>query len=159
MGSDSDLAAMRGCLDTLKGFGIDHEAFVLSAHRTPDETGEFAKGAIDAGFRVIIAAAGGAAHLGGVIASMTTLPIIGVPLASSAIGGLDALYSVVQMPPGVPVAAVSVGEWGATNAAVFAAQILAVGDEAMAAKVKQYKSDLADKVKAKAAKLKDALGG
>ena len=142
----------------LKSLEIDHEAFVLSAHRTPDDAHDFARGARGEGYRVIIAAAGGAAHLAGVIASLTTLPVIGVPLASSVLGGVDALHSTVQMPPGVPVATVSVGSWGATNAAILAAQILALSDEALAGRLEEHKSSLAEKVRKKNARLREKLG-
>jgi len=158
LGSDSDLDAMRGCFDTLDKLGIPREAHVISAHRTPDDAHEFAKGAREAGLSVIIAAAGGAAHLAGVLASMTTLPVIGVPLASSVLGGADALHSTVQMPPGVPVATVSVGSWGGTNAAVLAAEVLALSDGALSKRLDEYRDDMVAKVRKKAERLREKLG-
>lgn len=124
MGSKSDLEVMQPALDILKSLGIDSEVAIISAHRTPDKARDYARGAREKGIEVIIAAAGGAAHLPGVIASWTTLPVIGVPLASSELKGTDALYSIVQMPGGVPVACVAVGSWGAKNSAYLAAEIL-----------------------------------
>jgi 5-(carboxyamino)imidazole ribonucleotide mutase len=124
MGSKSDSETLQPALDTLKALGIDYEVQVISAHRTPEKARETAQGARERGVEVIIAAAGGAAHLPGVLASWTTLPVIGIPLASSELKGLDALYSIVQMPAGVPVACVSVGAWGVKNAAYLAAEIL-----------------------------------
>ncbi|MEX2246137.1 MAG: 5-(carboxyamino)imidazole ribonucleotide mutase [Dehalococcoidia bacterium] len=126
MGSKSDMETMQPCMDTLQEFGIAHEVHVMSAHRTPDRVREFVSSARERGFEVIIAAAGGAAALPGVCKSHTPLPVIGVPLASSELKGIDALYSIVQMPPGIPVATVSVGSWGARNAAMLAAEILAL---------------------------------
>jgi phosphoribosylaminoimidazole carboxylase PurE protein len=136
---------MAGCLEVLADLGIPFDLRILSAHRTPRECHEFAAGARGA-YSVVIAAAGGAAHLAGAIAAETTLPVIGVPLATSALGGKDALLSTVQMPPGVPVATVAVGEWGATNAAVLAAQILALSDKGLAARLSAWKEGLARKV-------------
>ena len=126
MGSKSDMDVMQSCVDTLTKFGIEHEVHVMSAHRTPDRVREFVSSARDRGFEVIIAAAGGAAALPGVCKAYTPLPVIGVPLASSELKGIDALYSIVQMPPGMPVATVAVGAWGARNAATLAAEILAL---------------------------------
>ena len=126
MGSKSDAPLMEECLATLTKLGIPHESAVMSAHRTPDEVREFAIGARDRGIQVIIAAAGGAAALPGAVKAHTALPVIGVPVPSSDIGGIDALYGIVQMPPGVPVAAVAVGSWGARNSALLAAEILAL---------------------------------
>jgi 5-(carboxyamino)imidazole ribonucleotide mutase len=126
MGSKSDMDVMQGCMDTLTKFEIEHEVHVMSAHRTPDRVREFVTSARDRGFEVIIAAAGGAAALPGVCKAYTPLPVIGVPLASSELKGVDALYSIVQMPPGMPVATVAVGAWGARNAATLAAEILAL---------------------------------
>jgi 5-(carboxyamino)imidazole ribonucleotide mutase len=128
MGSKSDEPAMAGCVDYLQKFGIPYEVKILSAHRQPDETAAFVKSAEQQGFAVIIGAAGMAAHLPGVIASHTTLPVIGVPLEGSALHGVDALYSIVQMPAGIPVATVAIGSAGAKNAAVLAAEILALSD-------------------------------
>ena len=158
LGSDSDFDAMRGCFGALEKLGIPFEPLVISAHRTPDAAHEFARGAREAGFSVVIAAAGGAAHLAGVIASLTTLPVIGVPLASSVLGGADALHSTVQMPPGVPVATVSVGSWGATNAAVLAAEILALGDGELRGRLDAYRVDMVAKVAGKTERLKEKLG-
>ena len=126
MGSRSDEEAMSGCGELLDRFGIEYEEHVMSAHRTPDRVADFMRGAAGAGFEVIVAGAGGAAALPGLCAAYTSLPVIGVPLASSELGGVDALHAIVQMPPGVPVATMAVGAWGARNAAVFAAQILAL---------------------------------
>jgi 5-(carboxyamino)imidazole ribonucleotide mutase len=143
MGSKSDMEAMQPCMETLTKFGIEHEVHVMSAHRTPDRVREFVSGARDAGFEVIIAAAGGAAALPGVCKSYTPLPVIGVPLASSELKGIDALYSIVQMPPGMPVATVSVGSWGARNAATLAAEILALSHNDIRAKYDEYRASLA----------------
>ena len=140
MGSRSDLPTMENCFNQLKEFGIPFEAHALSAHRTPNEVIKLAEGAKDRGIKVIIAAAGGAAHLGGVIASSTTLPVIGVPIQTSALGGMDSLLSTVQMPGGIPVATV------AKNAAILAAQMLALSDEAMAEKMVAFKASMAEKV-------------
>jgi 5-(carboxyamino)imidazole ribonucleotide mutase len=126
MGSLSDEAVMKACEEGLAHFGIPHETHVMSAHRNPDQVAAFARGAEAAGFELIIAGAGMAANLPGVVAAYTTLPVIGVPLEGSALGGQDALYSIVQMPAGIPVAAVAIGKAGAKNAAVLAAEILAL---------------------------------
>jgi phosphoribosylaminoimidazole carboxylase PurE protein len=146
LGSDSDLQVMAPCLELLRGLEVPSELRICSAHRSPKAAHELAAGARDRGVRVVIAAAGGAAHLAGTIAALTILPVIGVPLPSSPIGGLDALYSTVQMPPGVPVATVSVGDWGARNAAILAAQIMALGDAALAERLVAYKAGLAEQV-------------
>lgn len=143
MGSTSDLPVMEKAAKLLDEFQIPFEINALSAHRTPDEVADFAKNAKNRGIKVIIAAAGMAAHLGGVIASMTTLPVIGVPIKSS-IEGLDSLLSIVQMPPGIPVATVGIN--GAMNAAILAVQILALSDESLDRKFAQYKSDLKNKI-------------
>jgi 5-(carboxyamino)imidazole ribonucleotide mutase len=129
MGSSSDKDIMEACIDGLNYFGISHEVYVMSAHRNPDIVDAFATDAEKEGFRVIIAGAGMAAHLPGVVAARTTIPVIGVPLEGSALGGRDALYSMVQMPTGIPVATVSIGKAGARNAAVLAAEILALQDK------------------------------
>jgi len=147
MGSDSDLPVVSEAIKQLKAFGIPFEAHVMSAHRTPHEAEQFAKSAADNGFGVIIAAAGKAAHLAGVIAAYTALPVIGIPLKSSTMDGLDSLLSVVQMPSGVPVACVAID--GAQNAAILAAQILAASDETLYKKLLDFKAQLAEKVKAK----------
>ncbi len=154
MGSDSDLPIMEKALEMLDKFGIDAEVRVLSAHRTPDQALEFARTARERGLQVIIAAAGGAAHLPGVVAAVTTLPVIGVPIESK-LQGLDSLLSIVQMPSGVPVATVAVN--GAANAAILAAQIIGVGDAEMAARLAAYKHELAEQSLAKNQKLADKL--
>ena len=153
MGSDSDLPVVESAISTLAAYGVECEAHIYSAHRTPDEAKAFAKGAREAGFGVIIAAAGKAAHLAGALAASTTLPVIGIPVKSSALDGLDALLSTVQMPPGIPVATVAID--GARNAALLAIQILAVEDGELAAKLQD------DRDRARVAILeKDArLGG
>lgn len=144
MGSDSDLPVVRGCIKTLKELGIPVEAHVMSAHRTPALAAEFASGAAANDFGVIIAAAGKAAHLAGALAAQTTLPVIGIPIKSSTLDGLDALLSTVQMPKGIPVATVAID--GADNAAILAAQILAVSDTALADKLMAMKKQMADAV-------------
>jgi phosphoribosylamine---glycine ligase len=153
MGSDSDAPVMQGAVDALKEFGISSEMTVASAHRSPARVMKLVDEAPGRGVKVFIIGAGAAAHLAGVVAAHSILPVIGVPIDSSALKGMDALLSTVQMPPGVPVATVSIGKPGATNAAVLAAQILAVGDSAMARKLDAYKKKLAEKVEAAAAKL------
>jgi phosphoribosylamine--glycine ligase len=153
MGSDSDAPVMQAAVEALNEFGISNEMTVASAHRSPARVMRLVSEAPGRGVKVFIVGAGAAAHLAGVVAAHTTLPVIGVPIDSSALKGLDALLSTVQMPPGVPVATVSIGKPGATNAGVLAAQILGVGDEAMAKKLGEYKKKLADKVEAAAAKL------
>jgi len=143
LGSKSDLEVMQPAQDILKGFGIDCEVSIISAHRTPEKAREYAQKAAGRGIEVIIAAAGGAAHLPGVIASWTTLPVIGVPLATSELKGVDALYSIVQMPGGIPVACVSVGGWGVKNAAYLAAEILGLKYNNIREAYEKYRSDLA----------------
>ncbi len=145
MGSRSDEEVMKGCFSTLEEFGIPYDIKILSAHRTPDEVAEFAKKAHE-NYDVIIAAAGYAAHLAGVVASHTTLPVIGIPIDSSPLKGFDSLLSTVQMPSGVPVATVSVGKAGAKNAAILAAQIIATCDDELRDKLKLYKQKLKQKV-------------
>jgi len=142
MGSISDAETMKGCMETLKELDIPHEVKVLSAHRTPDLTKKYAVTAAERGLKVIIAGAGWAAHLAGFMAAHTTLPVIGIPIDSSPFNGMDALLSTVQMPPGIPVATVAVGSGGAKNAAVLAAQILALNHASVAKKVKQYREAL-----------------
>ena len=156
MGSDSDAAVMSAAVDALKEFGLKSEMTVASAHRSPARVMRLVEEAPARGVKVFIAGAGAAAHLAGVVAAHTTLPVIGVPIDSSPLTGLDSLLATVQMPPGVPVATVSIGKPGATNAAVLAAQILAVGDSRMAKKLTDYKKKLADKVEAAAARLQGA---
>ncbi len=146
MGSESDLDAMRPCLATLKEFGIPNEVRVISAHRSPDVAHEYATTAAGRGLAVLIAAAGGAAHLAGVLASLTPLPVIGVPMLTSSLGGLDSLLSTVQMPGGVPVATVAIGKAGPVNAAILAAQILATRDADLRQKVIEYKARLGERV-------------
>lgn len=140
MGSDSDLPVMEKCFGVLKEFGIEYEVKVLSAHRTPDHHSQYAKTAEERGLKVIIAAAGGAAHLPGVTAANTILPVIGVPIYSKAMNGLDSLLSIVQMPSGIPVATVAVD--GAKNAAILAVQIIAAGDEKLRNKLHNYKKQI-----------------
>jgi len=158
MGSDSDLEIMREATKALEGFGIAYEIDVTSAHRSPERTAEFARGAAARGIRVIIAGAGGAAHLAGVIAAHTTLPVIGVPVASTSLNGLDSLLATVQMPAGIPVATVAVGKAGATNAGILAAQILGLASASIAKKLKEHKEQLANSVEEKSKKLKITLG-
>ena len=153
MGSDSDAPVMQGAGDALKEFGITYEMTVASAHRSPERVMRLVSEAPGRGVRVFIIGAGAAAHLAGVVAAHTSLPVIGVPIDSSALKGWDALLSTVQMPPGVPVATVSIGKPGATNAGVLAAQILGVADAEMAKKLVAYKKKLAEKVEAAAARL------
>lgn len=158
MGSDSDLEVMREAAQALKRFGIEYEIDVTSAHRSPQRTSTYAREAAARGIKVIIAGAGGAAHLAGVIAAETTLPVIGVPIASTSLGGLDSLLAIVQMPSGIPVATVAIGKAGAGNAAILAAQILALSDPAIAAKLAAHKEDLARGVEEKSRKLRASLG-
>lgn len=139
MGSASDAEVMEGCTEMLRRLAIPYEVRVLSAHRTPDETRSYVEGAEERGIVVLIAGAGWAAHLAGFLAAHCTLPVIGVPIDSSPLNGLDALYSTVMMPPGIPVATMAVGKGGARNAAVLAAQILAVRDPEVARKVKEHR--------------------
>ncbi|MFM2134030.1 MAG: hypothetical protein RL156_1311 [Bacteroidota bacterium] len=141
MGSDSDLPVMREAADVLQEFGIPFELKIVSAHRTPDDMAEYGKTAHERGIRVIIAGAGGAAHLPGMTASYSPLPVIGVPVPSKNLSGLDSLYSIVQMPSGVPVATVAIG--GAKNAGILAAQILATADSELLKKIVTYKNQLA----------------
>jgi len=157
MGSDSDLEIMREAGKALADFGIEYEIDVTSAHRSPDRTAEFAKNAAGRGIRVIIAGAGGAAHLAGVIAAHTTLPVIGVPIPSTSLNGLDSLLATVQMPAGIPVATVAIGKPGATNAGILAAQMIALADAAVAQKMNAHKEKLAKGVEEKSKKLK-AIG-
>jgi len=150
MGSDSDWKVMADAADALKKFGVTYHAEIVSAHRTPDRMYEFGKSAADQGFQVIIAGAGGAAHLPGMLASLTALPVIGVPVSSTKLKGLDSLLSIVQMPAGVPVATVAINN--AFNAGVLAVQILAASDLQYRKKIEQYRSSLAEEVKAKTLK-------
>jgi len=142
MGSRSDWPTMKKAADALDELGVAYEAKVVSAHRTPQRLVEFATGAKAAGYQVIIAGAGGAAHLPGMVASMTPLPVLGVPVQSKALSGLDSLLSIVQMPGGVPVATLAIGEAGAKNAGLLAAQILALSDPALAARLEAFRERL-----------------
>ncbi|RPJ71304.1 MAG: 5-(carboxyamino)imidazole ribonucleotide mutase [Acidobacteria bacterium] len=153
MGSDSDAAVMQPAVDLLRELGVTCEMTVASAHRSPARVMRLVEEAPARGVKVFIVGAGAAAHLAGVVAAHTTSPVIGVPIDSSALNGLDALLSTVQMPPGVPVATVSIGKPGATNAAVLAVQMLALADEALAARLAEYKRQLAEKVEQAAARL------
>lgn len=153
MGSDSDLEIMREAGKALDEFGIAYETDVTSAHRSPDRTAEFARKAAGRGIRVIIAGAGGAAHLAGVIAAHTTLPVIGVPIPSTSLNGLDSLLATVQMPAGIPVATVAIGKPGATNAGILAAQMIALSNTHLAKKLQEHKERLARTVEEKSKKL------
>jgi 5-(carboxyamino)imidazole ribonucleotide mutase len=146
MGSQSDWATMKHAADTLDALGIAYETRIISAHRTPDRLYAFAKGAKAAGFQVIIAGAGGAAHLPGMTASMTALPVFGVPVDSKSLSGLDSLYSIVQMPPGVPVGTLAIGRAGAINAALLAASVLALHDDALAGTLETWRKRQTDAV-------------
>ncbi|MCD7886074.1 MAG: 5-(carboxyamino)imidazole ribonucleotide mutase [Clostridiales bacterium] len=154
MGSDSDLPVMKDAVDKLKQFGIPYEVHVISAHRTPAAAEQFASTAAEKGFGVIIAGAGKAAHLGGVLAAYTTLPVIGVPIKTSMMGGLDSLLSIVQMPSGIPVATVGVN--GAANAGILAAQMLALEEPSLVQKLADFKAEMARQVAEKDAKLQAA---
>ena len=158
MGSDSDFEVMSRCIEQLRAFGIAPEVRVLSAHRTPEAVDEFTAAAAGRGVKVIIAAAGMSAALAGAIAAQTTLPVLGVAIASGPLAGIDALLSTVQMPPGVPVGCTGIGAAGAVNAAVLAAEILATSDTALAGKLAEYKSAQADKTLAKDKNLREQLG-
>ena len=155
MGSDSDLETMKPCLKRLDSFGIPREVHIISAHRTPAAAEQFASHAKENGFGVIVAAAGKAAHLGGVLAAYTTLPVIGVPIKTSMMGGLDSLLSMVQMPKGIPVACVAVD--GADNAAILAAQMLALSDEVLADKLTVFKENMAAEVAIKDQKIQEEI--
>ncbi len=157
MGSDTDYPVMSEAGKTLEKFGIPYEMEVVSAHRTPARAHEYAATAVSRGLKVVIAAAGGAAHLAGVIAASTTLPVIGVPMATSTLSGLDALLSTVQMPAGIPVAAMAIDKAGAVNAAIFAAQILGASDAEIARKLTAHKEELVRSVAEKNARLKEQL--
>jgi phosphoribosylaminoimidazole carboxylase PurE protein len=154
MGSDTDLPIMTETARTLKKFGVPFEIEITSAHRSPARTSEYARMAIERGLKVIIVGAGGASHLAGVIAAETTLPVIGVPMATTTLAGLDALLSTVQMPAGVPVACTAIGKPGAINAAIYAAAIIAISDAEVAQKLAAYKEELARSVAEKSEKVK-----
>lgn len=153
MGSDSDLEVMKGAAEILEQFGIDYEMTIISAHRMPDVFYDYATKAEEKGIKVIIAGAGGAAHLPGMAAAIFQLPVVGVPIYTKSLGGVDSLYSIVQMPQGIPVATVAIN--GGANAGLMAAKILAVSDEELLKKLKEYKQGLKDKVCAKAEKLEN----
>src|ERR1700754_725785 len=157
MGSDSDLEIMRESAKALDEFGIAYEIDVTSAHRSPDRTAEYARKAASRGIRVIIAGAGGAAHLAGVIAAHTTLPVIGVPIPSTSLNGMDSLLATVQMPAGIPVATVAIGKPGASNAGILAAQILALASPDLTKKMAAHKEKLASGVAEKSRKLQATL--
>ena len=146
MGSRSDWETMRHAAETLDALGVSHEAKVVSAHRTPERLYEYARGAADRGLKVIIAGAGGAAHLPGMTASMTRLPVLGVPVESKALSGMDSLLSIVQMPGGIPVGTLAIGKPGAINAGLLAAAILAIGDDALAARLDEWRRNQTDEV-------------
>jgi 5-(carboxyamino)imidazole ribonucleotide mutase len=146
MGSQSDWPTMKHAADVLDKLGVAHDVRIVSAHRTPDRLVDFAKGAADAGFKVIIAGAGGAAHLPGMVASMTHLPVLGVPVQSRALSGQDSLLSIVQMPAGIPVGTLAIGEAGATNAGLLAAAILATYDPELTARLQAYRAAQSDAV-------------
>lgn len=158
MGSKSDAPLLDGAAKTLKNFGVPFSMRVMSAHRTPAAATAFAAGAAEAGYRVIICAAGMAAHLAGVIAAHTTLPVIGLPVACEPFNGLDALLATVQMPPGIPVAAVTAGKAGAKNAALYAVAILALSDPELAAKLREFRAEQTRQVEAADRELQQELG-
>ena len=151
MGSDSDLSVMSGAAKILEELGVDYEMTILSAHRTPDKFMQYVRGAKERGIQVLIAGAGGAAHLPGMAAALTPLPVVGVPIETKALGGVDSLYSIVQMPTGIPVATVAIG--GAKNAALLVCKILALQDEALSARLQAYTDNMGQQVNAKADKL------
>jgi phosphoribosylamine--glycine ligase len=157
MGSDSDLGVMQAAADVLKEFGIAYEMTVASAHRSPQRAAAWASTARKRGIKVIIAGAGHAAHLAGAMAAHSSLPIIGVPIDSSCLQGMDALLATVQMPPGIPVATMAIGKPGARNAGILAVQILALADAVLAEKLEEYKQDMAAKVEQKAKKLENSI--
>ena len=159
MGSDSDLEVMNEAGAVLKDFGVPYEINVLSAHRSPEDVRNFSKQARSRGFQVFICGAGGAAHLAGTVAAQTTLPVIGVPIHSTSLGGLDSLLATVQMPAGIPVATVAIGKSGARNAAILACQMLALDDTALQKKLAAFKEKLAAGVREKNAKLKKQQEG
>ena len=146
MGSQSDWATLKRAADTLETLGIAHESRIVSAHRTPERMVKFAQGAKAEGFKIIIAGAGGAAHLPGMVASMTTLPVFGVPITTKALNGQDSLLSIVQMPAGIPVGTLAIGEAGAVNAALLAAAVLALGDKKVDAALTKYRAEQTAKV-------------
>ena len=158
MGSDSDWSIVKSAVDTLESFGIAYEVRVISAHRTPDLAAEYSATAEKRGLKIIISAAGGAAHLGGVLAAHTILPVIGIPIKGGAVNGVDSMWATLQMPAGIPVATVTLGSAGPINAAVLAAQILAVGRAGMRKKMAAYKETLKEKVRKGNARVQKELG-
>lgn len=158
MGSESDLTVMEEAVKVLKEFGVPYEITVASAHRTPKKVSEYARTAEERGLKVIIAGAGSAAHLAGIIASETILPVIGVPIDSSSLKGLDSLLSTVQMPGGIPVATMAIGRAGAKNAAIFAIELLALYDEELSGRLKAYRRDMERDIELKAQKVKEGVG-
>ena len=158
MGSDTDLPVMSESARMLDKFGIAYEVEIISAHRSPAKTHEYASTAIARGLKVVIVAAGGAAHLAGVVAALTTLPVIAVPMATTVLSGIDALLSSVQMPAGVPVAAMAIDKPGAINAAIYAAEILSVSDPAIARRLVEYKEELARSVEEKSVRVRLQFG-
>lgn len=159
MGSDSDWAVVKSAVETLDSFGVGCEVRVLSAHRTPEQASEYAGTASRRGLKVIIAAAGGAAHLGGVLAAHTTLPVIGIPVKGGALNGMDALLATLQMPSGIPVATVTLGSAGPVNAALLAVQMLALSRPDLARKLARHKRAMKAKVAAGNARVQASLGG
>jgi 5-(carboxyamino)imidazole ribonucleotide mutase len=159
MGSKNDMHKLQNTVDILKKFGVPHVVRAMSAHRTPHDVAEFATNAEADGIQIIICAAGLAAHLAGVVAAHTTLPVIGIPVDGGPLNGLDALYATVQMPGGIPVATVAIGSAGATNAAVLAVEILALADPALKAKLKSFRQENAEKVRQDDAALQAELAG
>ena len=157
MGSDSDMGVMQSAADVLKDFGVAFEITIASAHRSPQRAAAWASTAPERGIKVIIAGAGHAAHLAGAMAAHTSLPIIGVPIDSSCLQGMDALLATVQMPPGIPVATMAIGKPGARNAGIMAVQILALADAGLSEKLQEYKQEMAAKVEQKAKKLQDSF--
>ena len=151
MGSDSDYEIMKEAEDILKQFGVEFQTSIVSAHRTPERMFEFAKSALDNGFKVIIAGAGGSAHLPGMISALTVVPVIGVPIKSKTLKGLDSLYSIVQMPPGIPVATMAIN--GSKNAALMAVQVLAINDQELLRKIQGYRESLENTVLKKSSEL------
>ncbi|WP_424629361.1 5-(carboxyamino)imidazole ribonucleotide mutase [Bradyrhizobium sp. SYSU BS000235] len=147
MGSQSDWETMRHASETLTALGVSHEALIVSAHRTPDRLYAFAKGAKAAGFKIVIAGAGGAAHLPGMAAALTELPVLGVPVESKALSGVDSLYSIVQMPAGIPVGTLAIGKPGAINAALLAASMLALNDAGLATKLATWRKQQTEAVR------------
>jgi phosphoribosylamine--glycine ligase len=156
MGSDSDMGVMQSAADVLKDFGVAFEITVASAHRSPERAAAWASTAPERGIKVIIAGAGHAAHLAGAMAAHTSLPIIGVPIDSSCLQGMDALLATVQMPPGIPVATMAIGKSGARNAGILAVQILALADAGLSEKLQEYKQEMAAKVEQKAKKIESS---